>query len=177
MIFERVGERGRASVITGPRDSFGIFFVGGFAFGEPRGIEPDLMFVAEHAHQRIGKSAGETAERLKGDGNCDRGLDDEIAVAFTGKIENRSLARKESGFWRRDHCGETSATPGFDALIGKAGFVGGTAPRRAGGAGFRPLSDFARAPWGAFGRRRSRRGANIGESIDAAGINRQTFAF
>src|ERR1700687_4655283 len=57
MIFQRIGERGFRAVITGSRHAARILFIRGLRLGAPLRVQPDLMNVSKHAHDRAGTPA------------------------------------------------------------------------------------------------------------------------
>src|SRR5205814_5576928 len=102
VVFERVGECGVDSVITRACSAARIFFISRFGFGAPIHIEPNLMDIRKHAHLGIGKTAAEPAGGIQRNWNGDRSFDNEISVAFTGEIEDGSLAREETALGRSE---------------------------------------------------------------------------
>ena len=137
------------------------------------------MLVAKYAHQRIRKPAAKSAERLDGNRNRDRSFYHQIAGAFTGKIQDGSLTGKKSSFGRRNDGRESRISPGFDTFVGKANFIGRTAPRGGVGTIFGTVRDFGRPSRCTFCRRRrsGRRNSYVGKRVNQARIDGESLAF
>src|SRR5258708_18807388 len=136
------------------------------------------MLISQHAHQRIGKPASESAQRLGGNGNRDRRLDHQIASTFASKIQHRGLTREKTGLGTGNDGGKSCAAPRFYALVREAHLVSCIAPRCAIGTVLRTASAFARPAWSAFcGRRGSgRRKSHVRKRLQQSSINGRTLS-
>src|SRR6267378_6563779 len=129
MVLRRAGECLLSAVKAGPRYTARILFINGLSLGAPVRIQPNLSHVSERAHQRAGE-ARKATDRLQRYGYRDRCSDHHVAIAFSAKIEHRSLPGKHPAFWCRNYGGETGRAPGFHAFVTQAGLIGRTPPWR-----------------------------------------------
>ena len=130
VIFQRVGKCGFRAVITRPRHTAGILFVGSLRFGAPFRVQPDLMNVGEHAHDRTRKSSAESSRRLECHRNGHWRFHHQISRAFACQIQHRPLPRENSPLGRGNNGGESCAAPSFNALVAQADVVRRAAPWR-----------------------------------------------
>src|SRR5712691_10355744 len=156
----------------------GIFFVKGLRLGAPLGVQPNLMDVSQHAHERIGKATTESSGWLQPKWNRDGRFHDKIAGALPGKIKHGSLAGEESTLRGGNDGGKAGISPRFNALVAEADLVRSAAPRRGIGAVLWAAGGFLRTAGSSFcaGLRRGRQDAYVREGIEEAGIDRKTLA-
>ena len=176
VIFQGFGERGFGVVIARPLGAARILFVNGLRFGAPFRVQPDLMDVSEHAHDRVGETAAKTLRRLQRQRNRDRRFHHQIAGALTRQIEHGGLPGEEPALGRGNDGRESGAAPRFDAFVVEADFVGGASPRRGTRAILRTAGRLLRAArcafsacWGSGGY------ANVGEGSKEARVNSKAF--
>src|SRR5215813_8643731 len=113
MVFERIAERSFCAVIRGTLLAAWIFLISRLRLRAPFRVQPNLVNVSQHAHQRVRKPATAPTGSLERNRNCDRRLYDQFPSPVSTEIEHRRLPREKSALRRGNHGGEAGPSPRF----------------------------------------------------------------
>src|SRR5207249_1867950 len=83
--------------------------------------------------ERIRKAAAKSSGPLERKRNSNRGFYDEVASAFSRKIQNRGLTREKTTLGSANQGGEAAVAPGLNALVAEVYFLRAAAPGRGSG--------------------------------------------